>query len=260
MLKREIVHPPEHIYPPDEWRIVEQRWPGEFRDRAETAFSLSNGYLGVRGTFEEGRPALTPGTYVNGFHETWPIKYAEPAYGLATTGQTIINVPDATILQLFVDDEPLLLPVADTRQYARVLDMREGALTRELLWSTPSGKRVSVRSVRLVSFEHRHLMAMSYEVTLLSDAATVVISSRVVNRQDSTPADERPGQRSEDPRHGSTFDHRVLEPQIATADGMQLRFGYRTPNSHMTLALAVGPRDRDTRRTRDVRHCGRRQR
>ena len=77
MLKREIVHPPEHIYPPDPWRIVEQRYPAQFRDRAETAFSLSNGYLGVRGTYEEGRPALSPGTFVNGFRETWPIRHPE---------------------------------------------------------------------------------------------------------------------------------------------------------------------------------------
>src|SRR5688572_11938334 len=112
MLKREIEPPPEHIYPPDEWRIVEQRYPSLHRERGETVFALSNGFLGVRGTYEEGRPALEPGTFVNGFHETWPILHAEDAYGLATTGQTMVNVPDATIIKLFVDDEPLYLPTA----------------------------------------------------------------------------------------------------------------------------------------------------
>ena len=81
-------------------------------------FALSNGYLGVRGTFEEGRPAWSPGTFVNGFHETWPIVHAEEAYGLARSGQTIVNVPDATVLELFVDDEPLFLPTARLREYA----------------------------------------------------------------------------------------------------------------------------------------------
>lgn len=65
--------------------------------RAETVFALSNGYLGVRGTYDEGRPTLAPGTFVNGFHETVPLPYAEPAFGLARTGQTIVNVPDATL-------------------------------------------------------------------------------------------------------------------------------------------------------------------
>jgi alpha,alpha-trehalose phosphorylase len=107
MLKRTIEPPPEHIYPPDPWRIVEQRWPNSFYPRAETIFSLGNGYVGFRGMFEEGGPSLSPGTFVNGFHETWPIEHAEEAYGLARTGQTIINVPDATVIKLHVDDEPL---------------------------------------------------------------------------------------------------------------------------------------------------------
>jgi alpha,alpha-trehalose phosphorylase len=48
MLKREIVVPPEHLYPPDEWRVVEARYSEEFFERAETVFSLSNGFVGVR--------------------------------------------------------------------------------------------------------------------------------------------------------------------------------------------------------------------
>ena len=138
MLKREIVPPPEHLYPPDEWRIVEARWSPQYSDRAETIFALANGYVGVRGTLEEGRPSLAPGTFVNGFHETWPIVHAEEAHGLATVGQSIVNVPDATVLELFVDDEPLFLPTARVREYARVLDMRHGTLCRDLVWSTPA--------------------------------------------------------------------------------------------------------------------------
>ena len=66
----------------------------------------------MRGTYDEGRPAFAPGTFVNGFHETWPIVHAEDAYGLARVGQTIVNLPDAAALELFVDDEPLFLPTA----------------------------------------------------------------------------------------------------------------------------------------------------
>jgi hypothetical protein len=50
ILNREIVPPPEHLFPPDEWRIVEVRWTPEFSDRTETA--LSNGYVGVRGVLD----------------------------------------------------------------------------------------------------------------------------------------------------------------------------------------------------------------
>ena len=169
MLKRRIVLPPVHLYPADEWRIVEARYSDEFVGLTETVFSLGNGFVGVRGSFEEGRPALVPGTFVNGFHETWPIVHAEGAPALAKTGQTIVNVPDTTIIKLYVDDEPFFLPTARLQDYGRILDMRAGTLTRELVWATDAGKHVRVRSRRIVSLEHRHLVAMTYEVTMLDE-------------------------------------------------------------------------------------------
>ena len=51
----------------------------------------------MRGTPEEGAPAHDPGAILNGLHETWPIVYPEDAFGLARTGQTIVNAPDATL-------------------------------------------------------------------------------------------------------------------------------------------------------------------
>jgi alpha,alpha-trehalose phosphorylase len=185
MLTRPLHLPPEHLYPTDEWRVRETRYSDRYFARAETAFSLSNGYVGIRGTFDEGRPAQSPGTLINGLHETWRIVHAEDAYGLARTGQTIVNVPDATVLRLFVDDEPLFIPTARLRHYARVLDMREGTLSRELAWSTPSGKHVLVRSCRLVSFEHRHLVAIEYEV-VLRDHAAPASPARTSTRPSST--------------------------------------------------------------------------
>jgi alpha,alpha-trehalose phosphorylase len=239
MLKRGYVLPPEHIYPPDEWRITETRYSDEYVARAETVFSLSNGFLGVRGTFEEGRPARSPGTYVNGFHETWPIIHAEEAHALARVGQTIVNVPDSTIFKLYVDDEPLFLATARVRDYRRVLDMRSGILTREFVWALASGKHVRVRSSRLVSFEHRHLVAMTYEVTMLDHPAPIAISSQVVNRQDTRPVDEIPEHRPSDPRLARLLPDRVLNAQVTEQAEGRILLGYRTTNSRMTLAVGV---------------------
>ena len=96
------------------------------------------------------RRAATPtthGTFVNGFHETWPIRHAEAAFGFARTGQTIVNVPDAKVMKLYVDDEPLDLrhrrPRA-LRAHPRLPRRRARAAT--LVWRTPTGKRVRVDS------------------------------------------------------------------------------------------------------------------
>jgi alpha,alpha-trehalose phosphorylase len=239
MIKREVVLPPEHLYPPDEWRLVEARFTEEYVHRAETAFSLGNGFVGVRGSFEEGRPALSPGTFVNGFHEVWPIVHAEEATALARTGQTIISVPDATIIKLYVDDEPLFLPTARVHDYARVLDMQAGTLTREFVWSTAAGKHVRIRSCRVVSLEHRHVVAMTYEATLLDHPAPIVISSLVVNRQDPQPPDTMPEWRPRDPRLARVLPDRVLNAQVTDLDGQRILLGYQTTNSKMTLGVGV---------------------
>ncbi len=239
MLKRKIELPPVHLYPADEWRIVEARYSDEFVGLTETVFSLGNGFVGVRGSFEEGRPALVPGTFVNGFHETWPIVHAEGAPALARTGQTIVNVPDTTILKLYVDDEPFFLPTARIQDYSRIMDMRAGTLTRELVWATDAGKHVRVRSHRIVSLEHRHLIAMTYEVTMLDEPASVVVSSLVLNRQDAHLTSDLPEHRPGDPRLATMLPHRVLNVREAEQTDQRILLGYQTTNSGMTLGVGV---------------------
>ncbi|MFP4378169.1 MAG: glycoside hydrolase family 65 protein [Spirochaetales bacterium] len=238
MLERRLQPLPEHIYPPRNWSILETEFDQEWMGNAETIFALANGFLGIRGIFEEGRPAIEPATFCNGFHETWPIVHAEEAYGFARTGQTIVNVPDTTLMKLYVDDEPLYLPTARLTQYRRELDFREGVLDREMNWSSPAGKQVHIRSKRLVSFEYRHVSATSYEVTIDTDAP-VVISSQMLNRQDSRAIDEPAGNGTSDPRRAKAFAQRVLHAHSHTEDEHRICTGYRTTNSKMTLGSGM---------------------
>jgi alpha,alpha-trehalose phosphorylase len=148
-------------------------------------------------------------------------------------------VPDATMLRLYVDDEPLFLPTARMREYSRILDMRAGTLTRDLVWSTPAGKHVRVRSRRLVSLEHRHLVAMTFEVTILDHPAPVTVSSLVVNRQDAHLLSEFQESGARDPRLATVLPGRVLSAQISELAGRQILLGYRAVNSGMTLGVGV---------------------
>ena len=140
----------------------------------ESVFALGNGYLGVRGAPEEGAPAYDAGTVLNGFYETWPIDYPEDAYGLARTGQTIVAPPDGSIVRLFADGEPLDVTTAQVR---RTLDMRPASCTARSSSKRAAGARLRVRSRRLVSLARRNLVAIDYELTVLSGAAHVVLSS-----------------------------------------------------------------------------------
>jgi alpha,alpha-trehalose phosphorylase len=231
-----------HRFPRDEWRLRETQHDAADLGRTETLFALGNGYLGMRGNVEEGRDSHSHGTFINGFHEVWPIRHAEEAYGFARVGQTIVNVPDAKIMRLYVDDEPLLLTVADLHEYERSLDFRTGVLSRELVWQTPSGKRVQIRTRRMVSFAERHLAVMTYELTMLDDDAPVVVSSQILNRQDGQ--DEyhvRAAAMGEgfDPRKSETLTARVLEPRSHWGGDGRYVLSYRAAASGMTLSVAA---------------------
>ncbi|MDN5724424.1 MAG: glycoside hydrolase family 65 protein [Propionibacteriales bacterium] len=231
-----------HRFPIDEWRLVESSYSTDDLGASETCFAVGNGYLGMRGNPEEGRESYAHGTFINGFHETWPIHHAEEAYGFAQTGQTIVNVPDTKVLKLYVDDEPLLLADADLESYERSIDFAAGVLTRDLVWRTPAGKRVKVSSTRMVSFTERHLAIMTMEVTLLDGDAPVVISSQVLNRQDGKDEyhvkDAAMGS-GFDPRKAQGFASRVLDPISTWAGDDRILMGYRCMNSEMTLGVGV---------------------
>ena len=209
MLHHERLRPPSHDYPADEWNVIEKRFQPEFLAQLETVLALGNGYLGMRGCPEEGGPNAENSTLINGFYETRPIVYGEEAYGFAKTGQTICNVTDSKIIKLFVDDEPFSLPDANLLSYDRRLNMKSGMLDREILWETPAGKQVLITSRRLVSFDNRHVAAISYCVTLLNAKAFVVISSEMATNEPSARIS------GDDPRQAKAFSGRVLHPRAS---------------------------------------------
>lgn len=232
MLHHERLKPPIHDYPPKEWSVLESNPRPEFMAQMETVLALGNGYLGMRGSPEEGSPCVQDGTFVNGFFESWPIVYGEEAFGFARTGQTMLNVTDSKIIKLFVDDEPFEPASSNLRHYSRQLNMKSGTLDRELIWETPSGKRVQINSRRLISFQQRHVAAISYQVTVLNAAASVIIGSGMLHRQSEEQKDEG------DPRQ-TKFSSNHLHSRASMAKDRRIVLVHGTERSQRMLACGI---------------------
>jgi alpha,alpha-trehalose phosphorylase len=246
MIRHDPVLPPEFIFPIDDWRWVERRYAPEFMAASETTFSTANGYLGMRGGFQEGRPSFLHGTFVNGYYETWPIPYGEKAYGFAKTGQTMVNVPDGKIIRLYVDDEPFTMDRANLLKYERALDMKRGVYEREVLWETPAGKQVQIKLTRMVSFAERHVAAISYEVTVLNAKAPVVIVSELTNHaaiNESASADPMAlgaaPPMEDDPRLAKSFKEQVLVHERTERTDLRVAMAYRTRSSRHSMGCAI---------------------
>ncbi len=230
-------------FPVDPWKLIETAPSIDDVGVTETLFSVGNGYLGLRGNQPEGRHAHEYGTFVNGLHEIFPIQHAERAYGFAEVGQTIVNAPDAKVMRVYVDDEPLAFDVADLREYERVLDFKTGVLSRHLIWVTASGKEVRIGYERLVPFQEKHIAVMRITVEVLNSDAPVTVSCQLINRQDGqdvyggTPT--APRKAGFDPRKSDQLKDRVLLPQEYWQDGLRSALSYQVKDSGMTVSVVA---------------------
>src|SRR5882757_9986244 len=174
----------EHTFPVEPWHVRETKLNLNLLAQSESVFALSNGHIGLRGNLDEGEPFGLPGTYLNSFYETRPLPYAEAGYSYPEDGQSIVDVTNGKILRLLVEDEPFDVRYGQLQAHERVLDLRAGTLTRHVVWESPAGKRVDVRSTRLVSLAQRSVAAIEYVVEALDGFVRVTVQSELVANED----------------------------------------------------------------------------
>lgn len=224
------------IYPVREWEIVEEEFRVEHNLRNETVFSLGNGYLGMRGNFEEeySGPDGTSleGTYINGFYDTERLKYPEVAHGYPEKSQTMLNITNGKIIKLYLEDEEFHLFSGKILQYRRKLDLQHGVLIRDLIWRSPAGREARLSITRLVSLTNKHIAAIRYEVIPLNFEGKIRIFSAL-------NGDVQNLQAKKDPRIGSYLKGRVLEvidKKINEDGGVLLQ---KTKSAGFLLACAM---------------------
>jgi alpha,alpha-trehalose phosphorylase len=213
------------------WAIREPQLQFDRLAQTESVFALSNGHVGVRGNLDEGEPNGTPGTYLGGFFEAVPLPYAEGGYGYPEEGQSLIDVVNGKLIRLLVDDEPLDVRQGELLAHHRLLDLRNGYLRRDLTWRSPAGKRVRVCSTRLVSFVHRAVMAVCYEVHAVDEPLRIVVQSTLV-------ANEPGVGRRADPRAALAL-RAPLVGDFHAAHDLEAALGHHTSASELRMAAAM---------------------
>lgn len=197
----------------------------------ESLFTLANGHIGLRGSLEEGEPRIRSGTYINGFYEERPLPHPEAGYGFPESGQTLVNVTDGKLIRLIVGDSPFDTRYGTVNHHERDLDLRTGILHRTTDWTSPSGDRVQVTSQRLVSFAHRTLAAINYEVTPLERDLYFAIQSDLL-------ANEPPNGGTGDPREAAVLECPLVS-ELCEHDDHHAVLVHRTPRSGLRVAAGM---------------------
>lgn len=171
-------------YPSDPWKIIEDKFSVKGNHHNETIFALGNGYMGIRGILEEGYSGppetSSPGVFINGFYDSEDFIYGEQVPGDPEYTQTLVNLPDWTIIKAEIDGEKLDMLKSEIYDYQRTLDMRRGVLEREFKWKTGDGKILEVKITRLVSFINRHAAMIRWEARPLNFSGEIKIYSEIV--------------------------------------------------------------------------------
>lgn len=223
-----ILHPTFRVEP---WALHETQLDLEHLAQSESLFALSNGHIGLRGNLDEGEPHGLPGTYLNGFYELRPLPYSESQYGLPESSQTLVNVTNGKLIRLLVDDEPFDVRYGELRNHDRVLDFRAGTLKRTAEWTSPARRTVRVSSLRLVSFTHRAIAAICYELEPLDGPANIVVQSELV-------ANEKLPAANGDPRAAGVLEAPLQSEEYFSRETQALLI-HRTKHSGLRIAAAM---------------------
>lgn len=134
------------------WKIIEKDFDPDKNMLSESIFSLANEYMGVRGYFEEGSSCNSLlGSYFNGVYEISDDVNKSAYKGIIDHTHFMVNSVDWLYTRIFIDGEKLDMNTASFDEFTRVLDLKEGTLTREFIWNAKSGKKLRIKFLRFLN-------------------------------------------------------------------------------------------------------------
>jgi alpha,alpha-trehalose phosphorylase len=217
----------------DTWALRRERFDLDAQALDATLFALGNGFIGLRGVGDEGSlGGAHDGCYLNGFHDTAPIHHPESAFGLARENEFMLSVPNAKRLEVWIDDERFDPMQGTLLAWQQQLDFRRGVLERTVEWRTPRGRRVRIRSRRLVCQQRRTLWAARTELELPDGDAVVALQLGIDARVGNLAA-------GDDPRVGSHLHDAPLLLEAAGQDEAGLHLRHRTRRSGLVLLSSL---------------------
>lgn len=138
----------------DDWLILQDEYNPEENLKFESLFSLSNGYMGIRGSHEEGTKVTLPYLYVNGVFDK-----------SETFMRELSTLPNWLGIRLYAEKTLIGVEDCEIVEFCRVLDMKHAALCKRLLLRDKKGRETLIEGMRFVSRKNVHRMGIRLYVT-----------------------------------------------------------------------------------------------
>ena len=161
----------------DEWLILQDEYDAAENLNYESLFCLTNGYLGTRGSYEEGTVKSLPCTFVNGVFDK-----------SETFMRELANLPNWLGIRLYVEKELIGIENCSILEFSRVLDMKHAMLVNRFLLEDKKGRQTLVEGIRFVSRANVHRMAVKLYVTPINYDGIIevenIVDGSVINFAD----------------------------------------------------------------------------
>ena len=132
----------------------------------ETLLTVGNGYLNIRGSLEELPPEHSGGMYLNGIYDK-----SEAAV------EELVKCPMWTDVSIWSEGEKFCLSTCRPLSHEQILDMKKGVLHRITTFKNPSGKIITLETIRLVFMHNVHFGYLMVKITPKNFSAPIRVLS-----------------------------------------------------------------------------------
>lgn len=166
----------KRLFDVNDWKIIENKIHVADMRLSESIMSIGNGYMGMRGNFEEKYSGDThSGTYIGGVWFPDKTRVGWWKNGYPEYFGKVINSANFIGIGLEVDGHEIDLASDEVIDFSRELDMKNAILYRNFTVNTPSG-RISVKTERFLSIVQLEICAIRYMVCSLDKDASIKLT------------------------------------------------------------------------------------
>jgi len=155
----------KRLFEVDEWKLKTSKLHHDDIRLQESLTSMGNGYMGMRGNFEEKYSGNNHnGTYIAGIWFPDKTRVGWWKNGYPEYFGKVLNAINFIGIRLIVENKEVDLATENVKEFYHELNMKEGILLRNFIVEQ-DGRETKVETERFLSLKTKELCAIEYKVT-----------------------------------------------------------------------------------------------
>ena len=150
----------------NEFIIPESLYNEKENLKFESLFALSNSYLGIRGSHEEGTKISLPYFYINGVFDK-----------SETFMRELATLPNPLGIRFYIEKELIGIEDCEILEYLRELDIKNGILWKSLILRDSKGRETKIEGCRFASRKNIHRIGIIYNLTPINYDGIIEVES-----------------------------------------------------------------------------------